>query len=122
MVMKLIKQGRRMKACFALLVIVVLAMSVGFFMGTSRAHASASFVKATTGYFIGNSLTLPVSATTGNLLFVAINYVNTGATITIADGSNTYTLLSASQSPYSSTHDFYAKNIVGGSLSLTFNS
>lgn len=88
-----------------------------------------AFVQAQAGNGFGtSSLTVNITATSGNLLYVMIDVASNGAgpagtTINApSDGVNTYTAINAViGQDYDTGRQFYAKNITGGSLTLTIN-
>lgn len=72
----------------------------------------------------GTSTTLAYTATTGDLLYVSIGTGNSSAVTSITDtASNTYTLINrGTAGNFADVDTYYAKNITGGSLTITFNS
>lgn len=84
-----------------------------------------SFVQAVSALgSMGTTVSVTITATTGNLLAVETNSTgNNGITLSsCSDGTNTYTVVdNVTGAPMSATSagDAYAKNITGGSLTVT---
>ncbi len=91
---------------------------------SSSPPPSISYVKQTKA--AGNiatigTFTISVSATTGNLLMVGIGsaYGAAGNTVSVSDGTNTYVSIANVAVGFANAQMLYAKNITGGSLTLT---
>ena len=67
----------------------------------------------------GTTISVNITATTGNTLAVQVTYQDSITGATCADGTNTYTQLDRPTGVGFSQQTLYAKNITGGALTVT---
>ena len=88
-------------------------------------HGAIAVVQAASDYDTSSpDATVTITATSGNLLYVVGGYNSNGSgcgTLTVSDtASNTYTPISSYVSQaYNCSRNFYAKNITGGSITIS---